>query len=389
MDSLQSWNEFLDSLKKTAADTIAQRPVKSPQDEALIVRNVARMLRQVLDWEMENTDPHLPRFNNWEVLTMTGAPLGPNLDSPYSLIRLDPKATYRLSGSTEGLMDVNVSIRRGFPPNDYGIYGDVGFKDMTVKDGNWELFIAPETIAGKPVLQFPETKPSDIVHMFLRIYWVDWSHYRRPLVEIECLDPPAARQPVPFTPEVLGAQLKSAAENLHFRSLFQHDWFVKFLARDQSKPGNVQGGNSYVNYGAERYEIAADEALLIEFQRPKARYWSMQIYDGIVYDAFDWMRNITIRNHVTSYVPPDDKVQMLVAHHDPGVRNWLDTGGNREGIAFYRWIWAEDVPPVSMRAAKFSDIPKLLHPATPRIAEALRQQELRQHRRKLQHHFCW
>ena len=396
MSSLRSWNEFCDNLKKIAEDNIKCRPVRSPDDEALIIKNVARLMRQALDWEMECDDPHLPRPSNWEVTTLTGGPPGPNLDSPYALIRLDPKATYRMSGQTEGVLDVNCSIRLGFPPQDYRIFEDLGFADMELKDGRWEIYIAPQKVPGKPTLDFPaDIKPTDVVHIFFRLYWVDWTYTRRPEYHIECLDPtPPVRTPR-YTQEILDQQLKKTTDILALRSVFQHDWFTEFMKEgggklgNAKKPDNTPGGNSNVNYGGERFKIMPDEVLVAEFEEPKARYWSLYLYDSMVYDGADWFRNITVRKNLTSYVPPDRKVQIIFAEQDPGVKNWIGTGGKPEGIVFYRWIWAETRPPVDLRVVKISDLPRVLHPATPKFTPEQRAEELRIHREKMAHHFFW
>jgi hypothetical protein len=382
---VEAWAAFLESALQTARDMIAARPAKSGADEARIVRNCARMMRQAIDWEVECTDPHLPRLHPWEVLAVSGAPPGPNLDSPYTLARLDPAATYLLSGGTAGLMDVNVEVRRGFPPRDMEVFGDLGFADLQPSDGRWELIMGPAPIDDRPFLQFPEG--GEALHLFMRLYWVDWSHPTRPVLEIECLDPgpgPAAE----LTPERLSAQLSAAGDYLAMRTAFQHDWFDWFF-KSVGEPGSVPGGNGHVKYKGERYRIAPDEALIVEFDRPDARYWSVQLYDGLVYDCMDFLRNITIRNNFQADIDPDDRVRMVISHSDPGVRNWLDAGGVEEASWFYRAIWSNDNPVVSARKVKLADLVAALHAQTGHWTGEERAAERAMRRRKLSHHFFW
>jgi hypothetical protein len=35
---------------------------------------------------------------------------------------------------------------------------------------------------------------------------------------------------------------------------------------------------------------------------------------------------------------------MVIAHRDPGVPNWLDAAGHREGIMFWRFLLPEEKP---------------------------------------------
>ncbi len=41
---------------------------------------------------------------------------------------------------------------------------------------------------------------------------------------------------------------------------------------------------------------------------------------------------------------PDGSFTLVVSHRDPGMPNWLDTAGHREGVVFCRWLQA-DAPP--------------------------------------------
>lgn len=387
IESLVSWERFLSRAAQTARDMVTSRPVKSPDDEALIVRNCARLMRQALDWEVESEDSRLTRLGPWEVLALTGAPPGPNLDSPYTLARLDPTATYRLSGTTEGLLNINVQVRPGFPPHSYEVYGDLGFDDLDIKHGKWELLMGPTPVGKQPFLQFPQIDgSSDAMHLFLRLYWTDWQHASRPVVELECLDEVNDRHVL--TSAALEKQLSAASEYLDMRAEFQHKWFEWFF-NTVDTPSKVPGGNAHVNYKGERYRLTDDEALLIEFDSPDAPYWSVQLYDGIVYDCMDFFRNITSRNNLQSHVDPDGRVRIVVSHRDPGIQNWLDAAGVEEASYFYRSFWAKDNPPVSARKVTFDQLPTELHPETKPYTGAQRIEELRTRRRKLAHHFFW
>ncbi len=383
---IEAWAGFLERALQTARDMIAARPAKSADDEALIVRNCMRMMRHAIDWEVECTDPHLPRLNPWEVLALSGAPPGPNIDSPYTLARLDPAATYRLSGETAGLFDVNVQVRLGFPPKDFAVFGDLGFADLEPKDGKWELIMGPAPIDDRPFLQFPEGN-AQVLHLFMRLYWIDWTHATRPVLEIECLEPGPAPRPT-FGAEQLRSQLAAASDFLDLRTAFQHDWFEWFF-KSVAQPDAVPGGNGFVKYKGERYALDPDEALIVEFDAPAARYWSVQLYDGLVYDCMDFMRNITIRNSLDADVDPDGRVRMVIAHVDPGVRNWLDAAGTAEASWFYRAIWSDDNPLVSTRKVGLGELAGALHADTRSFSPEERAAELAVRRRKLAHHFFW
>ena len=41
---------------------------------------------------------------------------------------------------------------------------------------------------------------------------------------------------------------------------------------------------------------------------------------------------------------PDGTFRIIVAHHDPGVANWLDTDGHARGTIFWRFLLPDSDP---------------------------------------------
>jgi hypothetical protein len=383
--AIEAWGRFLASTLETTRRMIAERPANGPDDEALIVRNAARLMRQALDWEVEATDTANPRLASWEVPALTGCPPGPNIDSPYSLCRLDPRSTYVLEGSTDGLFDVVVQIRPDFPPKSWEILGDLNFAHIKPENGHWRVTMGPKPVDGGAFIQFPDN-PGDL-HLFLRIYWIDWNHGPRPDVSIRRIAGPASVTARATGPS-LAAQLDAAGRYLDMRAAFQHNWFVNFFDTT-TEPSNVPGSSETFRYFGKRYELASDEALIIAFDVPKARYWSVQLYDGLVYDCMEFFRSITLRNLLQSHVDPDGRVRMVIAHRDPGVQNWLDADGVPEASWMYRAIWSEDNPEVTATKCKLAELPGNLHPETPAYSAEQRAEEMAVRQRKLSHHFFW
>jgi hypothetical protein len=66
----------------------------------------------------------------------------------------------------------------------------------------------------------------------------------------------------------------------------------------------------------------------------------------------------------------------VIAHHDPGVPNWLDTAGHREGMIFYRYHLAKSKPIPTARVVKLSELPALLPKDTVQITPVERRAEI-------------
>lgn len=85
-------------------------------------------------------------------------------------------------------------------------------------------------------------------------------------------------------------------------------------------------------------ELGEGEALAVELVPPETRYWALQLCDRW-YQCFPDRRTNLNDQQVTH--EPDGSVRIFVADGDPGRANWLDTGGHRVGIMFFRWLHAD------------------------------------------------
>jgi hypothetical protein len=144
-------------------------------------------------------------------------------------------------------------------------------------------------------------------------------------------------------------------------------------------PGVVTSevGNPVANYAMGIFEIEPDEALIIELSElPKSAYWSFQLGDA-------WSRSLDFRNYQTDVnmthaaIDQDGAFRAVVAHRDPGVKNWLDTRNRREGTIVFRNYRSASAPVPKVRKIKFSELAQALPPQTARVTPAERAATLR------------
>lgn len=55
---------------------------------------------------------------------------------------------------------------------------------------------------------------------------------------------------------------------------------------------------------------------------------------------------------------PDGSVRVVFAHRNPGVDNYVTTGGHGSGTLFWRWIRAKSAPEPTIRVVKLSQLAK-------------------------------
>jgi len=101
----------------------------------------------------------------------------------------------------------------------------------------------------------------------------------------------------------------------------------------------VAKGLSFARYENCYWALEPDQALVLEMEEPDARYWSAQLYQMDTFDLVDRFGRITSRNHRQTRVSEDGVARWVLAAEDPGVANWLDTGGRPVGLCVVRWFW--------------------------------------------------
>jgi hypothetical protein len=61
-------------------------------------------------------------------------------------------------------------------------------------------------------------------------------------------------------------------------------------------------------------------------------------------ESYDYRFAETCTNNVRAGRDADGAWTLVIAPSDPGVPNWLDTGGRREGQMLLRWVLADRPP---------------------------------------------
>jgi hypothetical protein len=168
---------------------------------------------------------------------------------------------------------------------------------------------------------------------------------------------------------------------------FWQEW-IDQLRRDHVKgqlmpPKPFVGGARDIVYGNDWWSLDPDEAMIVEFEVPDARYWQIQLCD-VWFRTMDWATRQTGLNHAQSHVDADGRARFVIAHADPGVQNWIDTWGHPEGMLQYRYVWTKNRPEPSVRIVPFSEVRAALPAETPAFGPEARREALAIRHRHLQ-----
>src|SRR5262249_35922926 len=92
------------------------------------------------------------------------------------------------------------------------------------------------------------------------------------------------------------------------------------------------------------FQLEDDEALIIETELPAKRpYWNIQLNDPY-FNALEYVYRLSSLNGHTAKVSKDGKFRAVIALTDPGVPNWLDPAGYKEGGIYGRWYDCDSSP---------------------------------------------
>jgi hypothetical protein len=118
-------------------------------------------------------------------------------------------------------------------------------------------------------------------------------------------------------------------------------------------------------------DLAEDQALLVRTNAAGATFRNITLTDAFHMTIEYWKRTSTF-NMVQMAPDEDGNFTFVVAHRDPGIHNWLDTGGLRRSIFGCRWqafdrTAAASDPYMTARAVRFDELERELSEGVRRI----------------------
>ena len=98
-----------------------------------------------------------------------------------------------------------------------------------------------------------------------------------------------------------------------------------------------------IAYSAGEYELAPDEALVMEGRLPEGLFANVVIWNELGQTA-DYLERTVSLNDTQMAVDESRRYRVVIAHRDPGVPNWLDTCGEPRAAVFWRFMLPSEPP---------------------------------------------
>jgi hypothetical protein len=378
----KAWAEFCDRLRAAGELVLAPGAPDTPLDRAEGFRYLATLAAAGIRHAFDLADADRPRFlRNPDSASKWGAE---NADNVYLLAKIRSDRSYRIVGRRNSAYTFLIETKQGYMQlGQSANYATLEASQLEIApDGRFEIALSRERRPGNWLPLHP-----DATQVLIRQYLWDWE--REEPAEFRIFQEESEGVPAePLAPARAAQLLDEAGHWTVATAQVWADW-VAGLRRDHV-PGRIAparrfvGGADDIRYGNDAFRLADDEALLLEFEPPDARYWHVQLVD-LWFGTMDYTNRQTSLNGQQLRRDADGRVRVVIAHRDPGVPNWLDTAGHREGIVQYRYVWTKNDPQPSARLLREGELRAALPADTPRVSPDERRRPIA----KRQAHVAW
>jgi hypothetical protein len=361
-----AWSLLLDGLRRAGDLVVASDAPATPLDRAEGWRHLAGLLRIGVAEMLVDSDAERPRFHWSDATGKWGLDCA---DALYAQAPVRAGAVYRVRGHRGGVHFMGFQLVARMRA-----VADLDVDDLEVgPDGRFEIVLGGEERAGNWI-----ALPDGATTLIVRQFFYDWDREQPASFEIERIDDGERRPPQLPTPGGIARQIDALGRFVHDNTA----WWAEVARAKRAQANGFpddQGGlgavasaaQKYQSFGIGFFDLAEDEALLIEVAPPRAKYWSLHLGNY-------WMESLDFANFQSSLnghqarLDDDGVFRAVVSIRDPGVPNWLDTAGRREGSMIYRWNQADGAPIPRGRVVELAAVRDVLPAATPRVSPAER-----------------
>jgi hypothetical protein len=353
----EAWTEFCELLKKAGDVVLREELATSTFDRAEGLRYLSRLLRAGFVSFAEATGPRYPVFRALPDMVKMGLD---NPDNWYLSASVDPRYDYRIHGRRGTIHYLSFAAQsQNFAARDRIAGGAGHLEDSELAlapDGSFEIVASRKQQPGNWLRMDESTS-----QILVRQTFLDRASERPVEVAIECVD--SEGPPPPLDPKRVPGQLLGSAMYAIGCAQWFADWVLDFRNHapvnqfhlPDEEQHRLVGGDPNIRIWLGFWELAPDEALVIEAMPPRCDYWNFQL-GNVWAESLDYrFRRVHLNSH-SAATREDGSFELVVAHQDPGHPNWLDTAGHDHGTMCVRWVRAESHPQPVCRVVKVASL---------------------------------
>lgn len=331
---------------------------------------------------------------DWAPLWNPVYTLQPNPDDIYLQSPIRGDLSYRVSGNRGTCKILSFTTQRALSgtvdemPRPNG-HNEVDDSDLAIGLGeDFEVIFSAERPAGYTG-KWAKIDPQ-ASGMMVRFRSYDWENEVDPVLSIECLDPvpPKPRLGADEIIARIGEMAKFPARKTRLYYPMQNG-VKERVGFNVFEPVQYPGALAKQVYWPACFQLDDGEALIIETDLPGHRpYWNIQLNDPY-FNALEYVYRLSSLNGHTAKVSSDGKFRAVIALEDPGVPNWLDPAGYKEGGIYGRWFDCDSSPVPVIKRVPLAELRQHLPADTPVVTSEQRAEELRRRVRACQRRRRW
>jgi hypothetical protein len=269
--------------------------------------------------------------------------------------------TYRLWGNRGSARYVGLQTMAGMASTANVLLDEIELES----NGDFEMILSGDEQSGNWM-----KVADDATQLVVRHFFYDWDTEVASTLHIEKLSgPPPLPPSAAVDPQTAMARQLVALGDFVEANL---DFFLQFARPENPNMFNPPYDGTAMGAAAENrpvmgsWELAADEALVVEVEPPRGLYWSYSLGNPW-WETIDYGRHQSSLNGHQAVVDDDGLLRVVIAHEDPGFANWLDTAGHSAGPVILRCVRTETAPVPTTRVVKFADVAAELPAGTHRV----------------------
>jgi hypothetical protein len=377
-----AFEDMLSGLHRAADLVVSARAPAFPVDRAAGYRHLLVLLSLAIDEALRPSNPYDPFFAPANV----DAVLKWGMDCPdaaYTGASLRGDATYRVRGQRGTARYLGFQVMSGIESSVNVVADDLDIAE----NGSFEITLSAKEHSGNWMALSERTSS-----LVVRQFFYDWDTEEPARLNIECLEPgPSWPDPEPLSPAGVARQMVAIGKFLEASIAF---WL------DVEDGGRFQGVNVFrqpaaltaMGAAAENvsvwgsWELGEDQALVIEVTPPEALYWSVSLGNHW-WETIDYANRQSSLNGHQAVIDGDGVFRAVVSHTDPGVANWLDTAGHRQGPMIFRWLRAQGAPVPTTHMVRCDELTATLPAATVRVDHPRRRDTIARRRAAVRRRF--
>jgi hypothetical protein len=300
-------------------------------------------------------DPERPRFSS--IVNPARKFLGDNPDSIYHQAVIRGDRSYRIRGRKQHQDYISFTVHA--PAPDGGMAGaiqnDVNDRDLDIAaDGTFELVLA----AAGSGLDGIELRPDAHIVLVRNYFQRERSAHTDPSISVELsIEPLDDPGPAPLVDDAaLAGRLAAATSFLRSATtglrVFHEPGQVPFMSNEPNRVGppwsfrsadlDVPGAVD-IYYSAGPFVLEPGEALVMDAVIPAGPFTNVMLWN-VHMQTLDYATRRSSLNAAQMQTDADGRSRIVISAEDPGVPNWLDTGGHRRGTIFWRYLLPETEP---------------------------------------------